>query len=223
MPRDFIEIIMSDKIDVNMSKGELRSLMLGRRRAAQPELLAELSALAQGNLLQQNAWKAARSVALYKATQNEVDTEALLAAARRECKTVFLPRVRKGCKGEMDFTVCHGPEDLVRGAYNILEPAPSIPACIFSPASECQPGDLVKVPPPDLFIIPGVAFDKQGRRLGFGGGYYDRFLASQVLREYCLFVGLAYSFQIVESLPAESWDQPVGALCTDSGFELFRR
>lgn len=213
---------MPNKLDAGMSKAQIRSLMLDRRRAAAPELLMELSERAQSKLLGHDVWKAARSIALYKATQNEVDTEALLEAAGCDGKTVFLPRVRKGCKGEMDFALCCGPDDLTRGTYNIWEPAPHIPACTFSPACECEQGDIIKAPPPDLFIIPGVAFDMQGRRLGFGGGYYDRFLASPLLRQHSLFVGLAYSFQVVESLPAESWDQPVGALCSDAFFELFK-
>ena len=213
---------MPHDLDTGLSKRELRGLMLGRRRAAPPEFLAALSELAQGNLLRQEAWKRARSVALYQATQNEVETGLLLGAAALDSKSVFLPRVRQGSKGEMDFALCRGPQDLVRGAYKILEPAPSIPACLFSPPDECKPGDLIQLPPPDLFIIPGVAFDLLGRRLGFGGGYYDRFLASPLLREHSLFVGLAYSFQVVEALAADSWDQPVDALCTDAYYTLFR-
>jgi 5-formyltetrahydrofolate cyclo-ligase len=146
----------------------------------------------------------------------------LLDAAGHACKTVFLPRVRKGAKGEMDFAICRGMQDLACGAYNLLEPAPSIPACVFALEADCRAQDHTKVPPPDIFVIPGVAFDRQGQRLGFGGGYYDRFLASPLLREHSLFVGLAYSFQVLDRLMSESWDQPVDALCTDEGFELFR-
>lgn len=205
-------------------KQELRTFMLGHRKSFAPEALAALSILAQRQLLSQEAWKKAKSVALYKPTQNEVDTELLLDTAGIECKKVFLPRVRKGEKGLMDFAVCRGPQELVRGAYNILEPDPALcPACTFAPEAECPQGSDTVLPPPDIFIIPGLAFDKSGRRLGFGGGYYDRFLVNPLLRERSFFIGFAYSFQVLESLDraVEEWDQPVHALCTDSGYMEF--
>ena len=69
---------------------------------------------------------------------------------------------------------------------------------------------------PDIIIVPGVAFDANGTRLGMGGGYYDRLLA---LPRYAdsLRLGLAYSFQLVDSLPRQTWDVPVHAVCTELG------
>lgn len=205
-----------------IEKRELRAQMLERRRATAPEALAELSRLAQANLMAQAAWRAASGVALYQATKNEVDTGLLLRAALESGKKVFLPRVRKGERGAMDFVRCRGGHELVCGAYDIMEPAPQLPACVFASPAECPPDAESIYASPALFIIPGVAFDRHGRRLGFGGGYYDRFLTSPVLRGHSLFVGLAYSFQVVDELPAESWDQPMQALCTDAGYLEFR-
>lgn len=197
--------------------------MLGRRRSMQPEALEALSRLAQSNLVRERVWKEAGSVALYKSTQNEVETGALLDAASHECKAVYLPRVREASKGIMDFALCRGPHELVCGAFDIMEPNPGLcPSCVFTEHSECPDGDDTIVPPPDIFVIPGLAFDRSGQRLGFGGGYYDRFLSNPLLREHSFFIGFAYSFQLVNSLPVEEWDQPVDALCTDAGFEVFR-
>lgn len=159
-------------------------------------------------------------MALYVSTKNEVATEYLLDIATNEGKTIFLPRVRQAEKGMMDFAICHGPQDLKPGAYSIREPDPSIcPGCVFTALEECPvvPDNII-VPPPDIFIIPGVAFDRAGHRLGFGGGYYDRFLANPLLRAHSKFIALAYNFQIVESIPSASWDQPVDAICTDMGY-----
>lgn len=205
-----------------LSKKDLRNMMLGLRKDMSEEALGALSRLAQGNLLRQEAWKKAKTVALYKPTRNEVDTEALLDIAGIQCKTVFLPRVRSGRDKTMDFVICHGPQDMVKGAFGILEPTRRLPACVFTEPDKCPEGDHLIAPPPDIFIVPGVAFDRGGQRLGYGGGYYDRFLSSPLLREHSFFIGLAYSFQVVDSLPAESWDEPVNALCTDAGYEEFR-
>lgn len=202
-------------------KRELRARMLAARRALPPLRRAELSRLAQERLLEQPAWREALGVALYMPTQNEADTAMLLAAARRAGKEVFLPRVLRGDPGVMEFARCRSERDLVCGAYGIMEPDPRLPACVFVAPADCPPeGPAVA---PDLFVIPGVAFDRAGRRLGYGGGYYDRFLSSPLLRASGRFVGLAYDFQVADELPAEPWDQPVDALCTDSGYMEFRR
>lgn len=206
------------------AKRELRAMMLGKRRGMPPDALAELSRLAQLRLLEQPVWRNASGVALYQATQNEAATGMLLAAALDSGKKVFLPRVRQGERGVMDFARCRGENELVCGAYRILEPAPDLPPCVFTAPAECPAQDRPDLSAaPDLFLIPGVAFDRHGHRLGFGGGYYDRFLSSPLLRAHSLFVGFAYSFQVVDCLPAEIWDQPVHALCTDAGYEKFRR
>lgn len=202
-------------------KRELRALMLSGRQALPPGRRAELSRLAQERLLEQPVWRAASGVALYMPTRYEADTALLLAAARRAGKEVFLPRVLQGQPGMMDFARCRGEHELVCGAYGIMEPDPSLPACAFVTPAEGPPEGPALAP--ELFVIPGVAFDRVGRRLGYGGGYYDRFLSSPLLRAGGRFVGLAYGFQVVDELPAEPWDQPVDALCTDSGYMEFRR
>lgn len=211
---------MSEEINIKDSKAELRSVMLRTRKGMAAEALDALSFVIQQNLVTQPVWQQARSVALYIPTKNEVRTEFLLDAASNDCKTIYLPRVREGRKGFMDFAVCRSPHELMLGAYDIREPDPQYcPSCSFVKPEACPSKSSNTVaPPPDIFIIPGVAYDLTGRRLGFGGGYYDRFLSNPVLRAHSTFIGLAYSFQIVESIPFESWDQPVDALCTDLGY-----
>jgi 5-formyltetrahydrofolate cyclo-ligase len=91
--------------------------------------------------------------------------------------------------------------DQVRlGRFGILEPDPG--ACRMAGGT-----------PPEVAVVPGVAFDRRGFRLGFGGGYYDRLFARQETAR-TLRIGLAYDFQVVDRLPAEPWDQPMHALCT---------
>lgn len=207
----------------SLSKKELRRMMLGLRKGISFEALRALSRLAQKNLMRQEVWKQAKSVALYKPVRNEVDTEFLLDTAGLQCKTVYLPRIRPGEKGMMDFVLCRGPQEIVEGAFGIPEPDSCLPACVFSEPENCLAEDnRILAPPPDIFIVPGVAFDRAGQRLGFGGGYYDRFLSSALLQRHSYFIGLAYNFQVVEALPAEEWDQPVNALCTDVDYYEFK-
>jgi 5-formyltetrahydrofolate cyclo-ligase len=211
---------MSGSVEESAKKN-LRARMLALRRDWPEAELRALSVSAQKRLLLQEIWKKAGSVALYMPIRGEVDTALLLEGAWREGKAVFLPRVEEadglqaGKSGKMRFVFCRSPADLRKGAYGIPEPLPDTePLSGFFPR------------PPDLFVVPGVAFDRQGGRLGFGGGYYDRFLASCLsekspggMRFSSFFVGLAYSFQLrEEKLPLEAWDQPVQALCTDAEF-----
>ena len=88
----------------------------------------------------------------------------------------------------------------VPGPYGIREPAATLPVV--------APRDL------DVMLVPGVAFDPRGNRLGYGGGYYDRVLAARP----CLTIGIAWTFQVVDAVPMEPWDQPVDALLTESGW-----
>jgi 5-formyltetrahydrofolate cyclo-ligase len=70
-----------------------------------------------------------------------------------------------------------------------------------------------------MALIPGVCFDRRGYRLGFGGGYYDRLLATDGMKRP-LILGIGYAFQLVESLPVQPWDMPVDIVCTEE--ELWR-
>ncbi|HME62447.1 MAG TPA: 5-formyltetrahydrofolate cyclo-ligase, partial [Candidatus Binatia bacterium] len=91
--------------------------------------------------------------------------------------------------------------DLVAGPRGAAEPAGDVPLG----DADCQ--DL-------MVIVPGVLFDDRGNRLGRGGGWYDR--ALQRLNDKGIFVGLAYEFQVVASVPAELWDQKVHYVITES-------
>ena len=125
----------------------------------------------------------------------EVDTHAILAQARRRGKTVALPVPEAG--GQMYFARYDGA--LVPGRYGIPQPPRSAP--VLQP----QPGDLM--------LVPALAYDRAGRRLGRGGGYYDRFLA----RVDCCTVGLIRAAFLLDALPAEWNDVPVSAVITEDG------
>ena len=104
-------------------------------------------------------------------------------------------------QGELDLAGVSCLEETRPGRFGIAEPLPHL----------CRSPDLFS---PDLILVPGVAFDRCGRRLGFGGGYYDRLLARPAMRGVAA-IGLAYDFQILEELPADPWDVALSGICSE--------
>ncbi|MDR2892960.1 MAG: 5-formyltetrahydrofolate cyclo-ligase [Deltaproteobacteria bacterium] len=199
-------------------KAKLRGLIAAKRRALTPEEAARRSVLAQERLLASPLWKQASSLALYVAAKGEISTDLLLREAWAQGKSVFLPKVetRPGpdSPGRMSFALCSGLDELRPGAFNILEPIAEPCASGLDLSANWLGPNRQYAWPPALFVLPGLAFDRRGRRLGWGGGYYDSFLAD---RAGCgiKFIGLAYAFQLLEDIPAQEWDVSVNAVCTD--------
>lgn len=146
-------------------------------------------------------WQEAQEVLLYWPIRNEVDVRPLLSDAWEGGKKLFMPCCRRDEPGIMDFGVVRAEHDLLSGSFGIKEPC----------RQKCEFIDAVS---PDVVIVPGVGFDRNGYRIGFGGGYYDRFLA-RPQKEGFLAVGVCYSFQLVEGFQIEPWDQSMGLVCTD--------
>ena len=161
----------------------------------------------QERLLTSYLWRKCRRVAAYVSVKGEADTRLILAEVLRSGRELFLPRCRvkgeEGWPGTMDFFACVDLGALVKSSFGIPEPVPGPEAHQLMPEDLKEPGTLV--------IVPALAFDRSGYRLGYGGGYYDRMLASAS----CTCVGLAFHDLLVESLPREEWDRPVSAVCTE--------
>lgn len=139
-------------------------------------------------------------VALYTALPGEVDTERIREAYLAAGVSLFYPRAEGD--GELRFYPHRRGDGWVRGRFGIPEPLPG-------PGVEGIREGF------DLIVVPGVAFDASGRRLGQGLGYYDRFLSGPGGRAKA--VGLAYSWQIVPEVPVDPWDVPVDAVVTEKG------
>lgn len=142
--------------------------------------------------------------ALYNAVRGEVETGAIREAYLAAGATLCYPCVAG--RGELEFHPHGNGDGWVEGAYGIAEPAR-------------VPGRPPRTEGFDLVLVPGVAFDRTGRRLGQGLGYYDRFLGR--LPGEALRVGLAYSDQIVSEVPVDERDVPLHALATEEGVIRF--
>ena len=140
-------------------------------------------------------WTSARRVVAYAALADELAAEPIAAAAAERGLALAWPRL----DGALLEFAESAQEDLVPGPYGVLAPPSDAPAVTL------RAGDLV--------VVPGVAFDASGRRLGRGGGHYDRALAS--LPGRATSVGIGYDFQLVGSVPVEAHDVAVDLVITD--------
>lgn len=191
-------------------KDKVRRRLIEERRAMASEEVAEKSARAVARIRETLAWKNTRQALMYWPTQNEVDIRSLIVELWQRGVDVLLPRCRPGQPGVMDVACVACETDLTPGAYKIMEPG-----------KDCRIVDLqTEAFAPDIALIPGVGFDNEGFRLGFGGGYYDRLLGGIQMGRALKF-GLCYSFQVCSRLPLDDWDRPVNAICTEE--ELWYR
>ena len=170
-----------------MNKKELRKLIAQRKAEHTTQQRRQLSQDVCSRVLSTPEWAEAETVLLYHSLADEVDTAELIAAGVGQGKQILLPVV---VGSELELRIYDGPETLKRGAYGILEPTGSL---FPSP----------RYPQISLAIIPGVAFDKDGHRLGRGKGYYDRLLPR--LTGACK-VGICWNFQLLEHIPTEDHD-----------------
>lgn len=182
-------------------KAALRKAVLARRAALDPDEVARASLAAARLVEGLDQWLAAREALVYLGFRGEIDTSMLLEGLWRRGVRVLAPRCRPEQAGVLDVAciTCFG--ELAPGAYGILEPHPE----------RCPAIEDFK---PGAALIPAVAYDRRGNRLGFGQGYYDRLLSGPRFQGTFL-IGLGHAFQVVEYLPVDPWDRPVHAVVTD--------
>lgn len=184
---------------MEQAKKLLRRLMQARRDAHDPKVASHRSRLAQEYILTSPIWRQAVFVGLYMPIGSEADTGLLFSTALATGKKLYLPKITNKEEKLMQFAPCLEPSDLQPGLWNILEP----------PAGP-QPEKL------DILVIPGLAFDYSGGRLGYGGGYYDRYLdahpgfANKTL-------GFCFAFQIADHIPRDPWDYNLSGVCSEDG------
>ena len=166
------------------TKKELRSEMLKQRRAMDPAQVRERSERICVNVRTTDAYQRATSLCVYMPINNEAEADLLIGPAAADGKRVFIPKV---IGDEMVFNA-YEPEALAEGAFHIRESA-----------SE----EVLEPDEKTLIILPGSVFDVHGHRIGYGGGYYDKYLSRH---PQCMTIAVCFDFQIVAELPAEAHD-----------------
>ncbi len=181
-----------------MEKHVTRQRLLSQRRLLNRADCQQISRQAQQQLIDADCFRHASSVALYNSVNNEVHTDQLFIEAKAQGKQVYFPRV---CGEQLSFLQVESLHELRPGCFGVAEPVAG---------AECRIDDL------DLIVVPGVAFDRHGFRLGYGKGFYDRELSRISVMAFS--VGLCYEFQLCEALPVEEHDLPVSFIATDAQF-----
>jgi 5-formyltetrahydrofolate cyclo-ligase len=170
--------------------------MLARRRALPIMEVKSASILVQQKFIVTAEFADARVIALYAPIHNEVDTTEVMHAALASAKIVLFPAV---CHRGLEFRRITNPSVLHRGAFDILEPDAT---CLAHFPEEV-----------DLIVVPGVAFDVFGRRIGYGKGYYDKSLHH--LSGKGKIVGFCYDFQLVYEISDEPHDVKMDTIITE--------
>lgn len=172
-----------------------------RRALLSPAQIGHYSAAITAHIGSMPAFSASQTVMVYMALPQEVQTADLITYALRHHKRVALPVVT--AQGLLAVECPSQPRDFQRGAYDILEPRDR--SAIVPPAEI------------DCVLVPGVGFDPEGNRLGYGAGYYDRFLNE--LPATAVYGGMAFHLQMVSHIPSLSHDMPMQFVVTEQGWQ----
>jgi 5-formyltetrahydrofolate cyclo-ligase len=178
-------------------KNSLRRQLLQQRQALPLAVWHTQSDRICDRLLNCPLVTTARTILAYQSHRQEPSLEYLFIHSNKQWG---LPR---SVDKDLLWHVWQPSEPLVSGKYGILEPNPESPLL----APDCV----------DLILVPAVAMDVRGYRLGYGGGYYDRLRSNPLWRKIPT-IGIVFDFADVETLPVEAWDLPLDAVCTESGY-----
>lgn len=180
-----------------MSKMDLRKIMKEERKKLNASDKEKYDTSIFKFLIHSDEYKKAHVLFIYVSYNNEADTHSIICHALKDNKIVCVPKVISREYGMKAVQIkCF--QDLKPGAYGILEPESNC----------CMDAKNI-----DLVVLPGLAFDSEGGRLGYGAGFYDRFLCN--LRDDVMLIGLAYKFQIVEKVPMDSHDYRIEKIITN--------
>jgi 5-formyltetrahydrofolate cyclo-ligase len=167
--------------------------MLEKRNRLYASEIIKRSKRIQEFVINSTEFQPVKVVGAYFAFGSEVKTDLIIERARLLGKKIALPRVKED---KITFYELSSSKYLIRGRFGIMEPVP-----------------YKRVSKIDLLMVPGIAFDKKGYRLGYGKGYYDRLLSGK--RTFS--IGLAYSFQMLENLPHDRYDKRLNAIASEDG------
>ncbi|UII54864.1 5-formyltetrahydrofolate cyclo-ligase [Cytobacillus spongiae] len=180
-----------------MNKKILRNQMQERLNEISKPLYEHLSYEIARTLFETSEWKTAHTIAITVSKPPEVDTYQIIRKAWDEGKEIVVPKCYPNDK-RMLFRKLTSFNELESVYFGLLEPIEKF--TVEYAANEI-----------DLMIVPGIAFSRSGFRLGFGGGYYDRYLENYD----GITISLAFSCQLVDELPIESHDQSVSKIITE--------
>jgi len=188
-----------------MTDHEVRARVLQNRLQWPEALRKEASKFASQHLMTMAEWQNAKTVFCFLSFGDEIDTTPLVEVAWKAGKRVVVPRCHKGFR--IEAYEIKNLEGLIPGRYGIMEPNPEVHPII-------DPTEI------DFIVMPGSVFDDFGNRMGYGAGFYDRYLLRT--KPKTPRVAFALQLQWVPQLHPQAHDQPVDYLVTESGVSCFK-
>lgn len=182
-----------------VEKATLRKKMVDKLADIQPKKKKAIEQQLMLNLLNTELWRNARTIGIYLSFGNEWETRGIIEEAWRQGKQVTIPKTIPETK-EMKFYQIDNYSQVKKGHFGIEEP--NINETIYIEKNKI-----------DLLIVPGVVFSADGYRIGFGGGYYDRFLTDFIHPT----ISLVWSKQLIKKVPTNKYDLPVQYIMTEKG------
>ena len=191
-----------------MDKADFRKIVQVRKNTSDTaDLEKDLynAKLITDRYLELDSYKDAQIIFVYSSMEKEIPTQKIIDTAIKDGKKVALPKIRTGVKAgaNMDFVFINKDSEYKSGVYGILEPVSD------------EFIDVKGINDRVEMLIPGLCFDIKGRRIGYGGGYYDRYLTKCPKDKFHI-TALAYEYQIFESLPFNENDKPVNLIVTEN-------
>lgn len=183
------------------NKKDIRRFILEQRDKLEPDIKKELDKKIFSELIDSEAYKNASVIFVFVSFKSEVDTHEIIKQALKDSKTICVPKINTK-EREMEIFKINSLGELKEGYYGILEPGEDCPSV--------NSNDI------DLVLMPGAAFDRQGGRIGYGGGFYDRFLSR--MNKKVDKIALAFDFQILDRVPMDEFDVRVDGIVTNEGY-----
>ena len=180
-------------------KVRLRKQIIEHMNSLSEEQYTTLSEQIAFSLYAQKEWAEAKTIGITLSMENEVNTYPIIEKAWEEGKKVVVPKCNKETR-TMSFRKISNFDQLKTVYMNLREPIPEL-------TEEVNADEI------DLQIVPGVAYTERGERIGYGGGYYDRYLVHYKGKT----LSLAYDFQMVKQIPVEPFDKNVEKIITEKG------
>ncbi len=189
---------------INTHKKQLRTAKLNKRNSLSKEENLTCSHAIMEKVVSHYDFSHAAELLVYVNLGSEVNTRGIISYGLMLGKRIYCPKVLED--GKMEFYEIHSLRELEAGCQGILEPKG-----LEERKWQAEEANA-------LMILPGVAFDKKGHRIGYGGGYYDRFLENSKFSG--IKMALAYSFQVEDEIPIEVHDETVDLIITENEIYL---
>lgn len=191
-----------------MEKADFRKIVQARRNTSDITAFEKdlyNAKLITDRYLELDSYKEAQIIFVYSSMEKEIPTQEIINTAIKDGKKVALPKIITGVKAgaEMDFVFINKDTEYKSGVYGILEPVSD------------EFIDVKGINDRVEMLIPGLCLDIKGRRIGYGGGYYDRYLTKCPKDKFHI-TALAYEYQMFESLPFNENDKPVNLIVTEN-------